>query len=104
MWKTPSPAVRSSAHGQLRGTLHFVAPHDIRWMLKHLAPRVVAAAARRHRELELDEATFARSTKIFTRALQGGKVLTRPEMMELLERSKIVTAISAGITSSGSWP
>jgi hypothetical protein len=80
----------------LRGTLHFVAPHDLRWMLEHLAPRVVAAAAGRHRELELDDATFRRSAKIFVRALQGGKVLTRPEMMELLERAKIVTANQRG--------
>jgi len=80
----------------LRGTLHFVAPHDVRWMLKHLAPRVLSVAARRHRELELDDAVFTRSAKIFKRALDGGKALTRPEMMELLERARITTACQRG--------
>jgi hypothetical protein len=80
----------------LRGTLHFVDPKDVRWMLEHLGPRIVAAAARRHRDLELDDAVFTRSSKILIRALEGGNVLTRPEMMDLLERSKIATANQRG--------
>lgn len=80
----------------MRGTLHFIAPGDVRWMLEHLAPRVLASAARRHRDLGLNDAIFARSEKIFVRALEGGKVLARPEMMALLERAKIATAEQRG--------
>src|SRR5262249_6842218 len=45
----------------MRGTLHFVAAADVRWMLALLAPRVIAASAGRHRQLELDDAAFRKS-------------------------------------------
>src|SRR5215831_18249488 len=36
----------------LRGTLHFTAPEDLRWMLAHVAPRSLARAAPRFKQLE----------------------------------------------------
>ena len=75
----------------LRGTLHFVAAQDVRWLLALLTPRVIAQAAGRYRQLELDEATFARSKELFAKALQGGKQLTREEMQGLLEQANIAT-------------
>jgi hypothetical protein len=66
----------------MRGTLHFVAAADARWMLKLLTPRIIAQTAGRYRQLELDEATFARSKEVFARALQGGQQLTRDEMQQ----------------------
>jgi hypothetical protein len=75
----------------MRGTLHFVAPEDVRWMLALLTPRIIARAARRHNQLELDEAIFARSEALFAKALQGGKQLTRPQMMDVLEQADIST-------------
>jgi hypothetical protein len=45
----------------MRGTLHFVAAEDVRWMLDLLAPRIVASRAARHKELGLDAAVFVRS-------------------------------------------
>jgi len=73
----------------MRGTLHFVAPDDVRWMLALMTPRVISNAARRHRQLELDAATFARSEALFAKALQGGRRLTRPEMLDVLEQDGI---------------
>ena len=73
----------------LRGTLHFVAAEDLRWMLKLAAARTVARAASRYRQLELDEATFARSNRVLARALRGGRRLTRPELAAALERAGI---------------
>ena len=35
----------------MRGTLHFVAPEDVRWMLALLSPRVIARARTRHEQL-----------------------------------------------------
>jgi hypothetical protein len=67
----------------MRGTLHFVAPDDVRWMLRHLAPRVVQRSAGRWRQLGLDAATFARSRRVVERALAGGP-LTRPELYQRL--------------------
>ena len=34
----------------MRGTLHFVAPDDVRWMLQLMTPRIMARAAGRHRQ------------------------------------------------------
>src|SRR5580704_17042668 len=44
----------------MRGTLHFVAAVDIRWMLELLAPRVIASGRRRQQQLELDDKIIGR--------------------------------------------
>jgi len=75
----------------MRGTLHFVASEDLRWMLALLTPRIIARTARRHKQLELDEATFAQAEGLFASALRGGRQLTRNEMMEVLEGGGIST-------------
>jgi hypothetical protein len=80
----------------MRGTLHFVATADVRWMLRLLTPRTIAASATRNRQLELDDAIFTRSRKLFVRALQGGRALTRDAMTALLEDAKISTAGQRG--------
>jgi hypothetical protein len=77
----------------MRGTLQVVAAFDVRWMLALLAPRNIAKSARRHQQLDLDEATFARSSETLTSVLQGGKPLTRTELLLALEQ--------AGITMDG---
>jgi len=76
----------------MRGTLHFVPAADVRWMLALLTPKVLAAGARRHAELGLDEATVARSREVFVQALQGGQQLTRAELGAALEAAGIATA------------
>jgi hypothetical protein len=80
----------------MRGTLHFVAPEDVRWMLALLTPRIIAQTAGRYRQLELDEAVFARSKELFAQALQGSKLLTRDEMTQLLEQANISPAGQRG--------
>ncbi len=77
----------------LRGTLHFVAATDLRWILGLVAPRVIAAGAYRRRQLEIDDSTLARSRDLLAGALAHGRLLTRTEAMGLLE--------SAGITTTG---
>jgi hypothetical protein len=80
-----------------RGTLHFVAAEDVRWMLELLTPRAVARAAGRYRQLDLDDAIFARSRQLFIHALQGGKRLSRPALYQVLESAHISTAGQRGI-------
>lgn len=60
----------------MRGTLHFVAAADARWLLKLLTPRVIAQTAGRYRQLELDEAIFARSKERLPPPQPGS--VTRP--------------------------
>jgi len=73
----------------LRPTWHFVAAGDIRWMLALTAPRVRSVMASYDRQLELDDKVFAKSAKAITKALTGGKELTRAELRGVLERAKL---------------
>lgn len=81
----------------MRGTLHFVAAEDVRWMLKLLTPRIIAGRAARHRQLELDDETLARSGDVVAEALHGGRQLTRPETFIQLQNAGISTAGQRGI-------
>ena len=73
----------------LRPTWHFVSPRDIRWMLALTAPRVNAAMSYHHRTLGLDKAAFRRSGRALTRALQGGKALTRSDLANALTKARL---------------
>ena len=73
----------------MRPTWHFVAPEDIRWMLKLTAPRVNAASAYIFRKLELDQTVFTRSHAAISKALRGGKHLKRDELGQVLTRARI---------------
>ena len=80
----------------MRGTLHFMAAADVRWLLPLLTPRVLARAARREQQLDLDGATFARARVLFREALTCGRRLTRPDAMGMLERAGIATTGQRG--------
>jgi len=74
----------------LRPTWHFVTPEDIRWLLTLTAPRVHALNAYSYRQLDLDDAIFARCETLITDTLQGGNQLTRPGLAALLADAGIV--------------
>jgi hypothetical protein len=80
----------------MRGTLHFVAAADVRWMLALLTPRVLAGATRRHPQLELDETIYRRCEHLVTRALEGGQVLTREAVYACWEQAGVSTAGQRG--------
>jgi hypothetical protein len=73
----------------MRGTLHFVAAEDAKWMVTTFAARRIAGDARRLKQLELDETIMGRCQELFHEALAGGKRLTRAGMMNLLEDASI---------------
>ncbi|HYC85628.1 MAG TPA: winged helix DNA-binding domain-containing protein [Chryseosolibacter sp.] len=75
----------------MRGTLHFTAPQYIRWMLKHLTPRVISRAASIYRQAGLNEKVFLKSAGLLTKALEGNRQLTRNEMYDVLEEGKVST-------------
>ena len=82
----------------MRGTLHFVAAADVRWMLRLLTPRVVSGSALRlHREFGLDEAAFTRARRVLARALGGGRQLSRGSIYEALEAARIPTGAGRGL-------
>jgi hypothetical protein len=81
----------------MRGTLHFIAADDVRWMLKLLTPRIIAGSAGRNRQLELDETIFNKSHDLLISAMEGGKQLMRSEVYAILENAGITTAGQRGI-------
>lgn len=99
---TEADIERSIAEGRIlrtwpmRGTIHFVPAGDAKWMLELLAPRVISRAAGRYRQLDLDESVFARGREIIHEALQGGRSMTRKDLMVLLDSEGIPTAGQRG--------
>ena len=81
----------------MRGTIHFVAAADVRWMLELLAPRVVRRTMGRRSELGLDEATIAASAELIADALRGGRQLPRSAIDALLQQAHIATDSSRGL-------
>jgi len=75
----------------MRGTIHFVPAEDARWMLQLSAAKMLAADGRRMAQLDLTVEIMARCQDLFCSALSGGKRLSRPEIMALLEEAGIST-------------
>lgn len=75
----------------MRPTWHFVAPEDIRWLLKLTAPRVNVTVGSYYRKYGLDDAIFARCNEILTRALEGGKQLMRSELEAALREAGLIS-------------
>jgi hypothetical protein len=80
----------------MRGTLHFVPACELGWMLQLTTPRMLTGLARRHRQLELDDADFTHAREVVVEALTGGGSLGRAELMELWERHGIRTTGQRG--------
>lgn len=81
----------------MRGTLHFVAAKDARALVALLAPRAMARAAGRRRELGLTDATLEKAREALVRALRREGALARPDAYETLERAGIATRGQRGI-------
>lgn len=80
----------------MRGTIHLVAPGDVRWMLALLTPRVVQASQGRMRQLGIDAAAVAASERAIVAGLEGGRQLTRGAAFALLEAAGVATGSQRG--------
>ncbi|MBC7813435.1 MAG: AlkZ family DNA glycosylase, partial [Burkholderiales bacterium] len=85
----------------MRGTLHFVAAEDLRWMLALTGRRYVETSSRRYGELELDEKTLARSNDLLAKALRDVPELDRHALLAVLEANGISTAGQRGVWMLG---
>jgi len=75
----------------MRGTLHLMAPNDVRWMLELTAPRAIQKAAGRARELEVDGETVTQGRRVLERVLAGSAQLTRAEVLAQMASGGIAT-------------
>jgi hypothetical protein len=86
----------------MRGTLHFVAAEDVRWMQGLLAPRVIARdKARIERDFGLDAATLKRCRRIAEKALADGAPMTRSALYAALDAGGISSAGLRGVHVTG---
>jgi hypothetical protein len=80
----------------MRGTLHFAASKDIRWMLKLFAPRLLHTAIMRDQHLGLSNEVVEKTKKLFYNALKKEKQLTRKEMYKVLEKAGVPSKNNLG--------
>ena len=80
----------------MRGTIHFTAAEDTRWILELTAPRQLAIYGRRLKELGLDEATLAQASDTMAHALDMDGQLSRPQLFKALEAAGVSTAGQRG--------
>lgn len=73
----------------LRPTWHFVAPADLRWMLKLTAPRIHAINAPYARKFEVDAAMLSKAHGIILKQLEGGNYLSRNQLNLFLQDAGI---------------
>jgi len=73
----------------MRPTWHFVSADDIRWLVELTAPRVQAACSSYFRKAGLDDKFLRRTNKVITKALSGGRELTRAELRDAVVSSGI---------------
>lgn len=82
----------------MRGTLHFVAAEDARWMIGLLAPRVLRRnEGRLARQYGIDRAAIRRARTAALRALRPGVPLTRPELYQRFEAAGIHAGNGRGL-------
>ena len=65
----------------MRGTLHFVPARDLRWLLDLGAPRIVAATAKRRRDLDISDSDIDIVRACTQEALAGGVALERTDLL-----------------------
>jgi hypothetical protein len=80
----------------MRGTLHFVCPDDLPWILALTGQRMARSAAGRHRDLELDEEQFDRVERIARERLEGGRTISRGMLLEAFNAGGVSTVGQRG--------
>jgi hypothetical protein len=81
----------------MRGTLHFTAPEDLRWMLNLLAPRIIKKATLVYTQAGLNAKIFNKASTLLVKEFGENPIMTREEIYGILEKSKIPTSQSRGL-------
>lgn len=80
----------------MRGTIHFVPAEDAKWMISLVSERTLRSARTRHARLDLGEKEFHKAEGLFRQELAGGRRLSRPVLIQLLEDAGISTRNQRG--------
>jgi len=80
----------------MRGTLHLVAPEDVRWMMRIAARRQATTAATRRRDLGITAEQVVAASDIAVGLLVGGRAIRRDALLAEWERAGIPTSGQRG--------
>jgi hypothetical protein len=80
----------------MRGTLHFVPPEDLAWMLRLTAERLISAAATRRAQLEIDLPMIERAREVAVAELSGGRRLGREALRSIWQKAGLLTVEQRG--------
>lgn len=81
----------------MRGTLHLVAPEDLRWMLGLTSERLTRSIAGRHRELDITWTDIEKCRDIALEHVSGGGSLSRAELFAVFDAAGQPTTGQRGI-------
>ncbi|MDN4643646.1 winged helix DNA-binding domain-containing protein [Arthrobacter sp. PsM3] len=81
----------------MRGTLHLMAPEDLKWMLAITSDRLIRGLAGRHRELDISAADVDAAAGTALQLVSGGAAASRAELFQAFERAGQSTAGQRGI-------
>jgi hypothetical protein len=81
----------------MRGTLHFVAPEDLRWMLDLTADRLTRSIAARHRELGITWADIEKCRDIALEHIAAGGPASRAGLFQVFDAAGQPTQGQRGI-------
>lgn len=73
----------------MRGTLHYMDPRNVKWMLSLCAKKTLSGFPKRREFLGITDTHAERALEIMDQALRGGKSLTRTELSHTLEEHDI---------------
>lgn len=79
-----------------RGTLFAIPASDLPWVRALTGDRTFRSAARRRRELEIDDATIAAATAVAHDVLSGGRGLSRTGLLDAFEAAGIAVTDGRG--------
>src|SRR6478736_4281366 len=81
----------------MRGTLHLLAPEDLKWILAITSNRLIKSLAGRHRELGISAADVDAAAEAALARVAGGGAASRAEMFQAFEQAGQSTAGQRGI-------
>jgi hypothetical protein len=73
----------------LRGTLHWMPPADVHWMVALAAPGIQAKYTTNFKREGLDKTIFKKSNSIIANALSDGQAMTRDELAAIVKKKGI---------------
>ncbi|WP_285319175.1 winged helix DNA-binding domain-containing protein [Pseudarthrobacter sp. lyk4-40-TYG-27] len=86
----------------MRGTLHLVAPEDLRWMLDLTADRLTRSIAARHRQLDIAWADVEKARDIALDRILADGPISRPELFREFDAGGQPTQGQRGVHLLGS--